>query len=139
MKQIICYLLFILSSAALLSQSQNVTDSQINSSAAAKIMFVTNVTEAQSSAKKDIENNTPFLFTSGGIAPIIYSTDKEFERKYSVYFYDIGCIAPDEEIMIEYNKIVFDLLDSKFGKNWRREIRLDILGFKEFRKIKPRR
>ena len=139
MKQIIYYLFFILSSAALQAQSQNITDSQINSSAAAKIMFVTNVTEARLSAKKDIESKTPFLFTPGGIAPIIYPNDKEFERKYLVYFYDFGCIAPDEEIMIEYNKIVFDLLDSKFGKNWRREIRPDVLGFKEFRKIKSRK
>lgn len=102
-------------------------------------MFVTDITEARLFAKKDIENKTPFLFTPGGIAPIIYPNDREFERKYSVYFYDFGCVTPDEEIMIEYNRIVFNLLDSKFGKSWRREIRPDVIGFKEFRKIKSRR
>ena len=61
----------------------------------------------------------------GGIAPIALSEgDIEFEKKYDVEYLILGDSEHEpEECIHQYNKIVFDYLDHKFGKNWRNEVR----------------
>jgi hypothetical protein len=82
-------------------------------------------------ASKDIQANKPSVLLQGGIAPIVYTTDKVFERKYNVVFYDFGCVAADsQECLLAYNKTIFEYLDRTFGKKWRKEIRKDAIGLK---------
>lgn len=82
-------------------------------------------------ALKDIQADTPAILLQGGIAPVVYTTDKSFEKKYNVTFLDFGCVAADrKECLIAYNKTIFEYLDKTFGKKWRKEIRKDAIGLK---------
>ena len=68
----------------------------------------------------------------GGIAPIIYTTDKDFQEKYHVGYNVFGCIAPDlDECLKVYNKTIFEYLDKTYGKKWRRDVRKDVIGLKD--------
>lgn len=83
-------------------------------------------------AKKDIEAKKPMILLQGGIAPVVYKTDKTFERRYKIYFNDFGCVAVDsQECLIAYNKTIFDYLDKTYGKKWRQEIRKDAIGLRK--------
>lgn len=84
-------------------------------------------------AQHDIDKNKPRLLLSGGIAPVIYSDQDKFEKKYGVKYYDYGCVTPSYECIEQYNKEIFKYLDNKFGKSWRREVRKDVIGFKRWK------
>ncbi|MBQ4818612.1 carboxypeptidase-like regulatory domain-containing protein [Aquimarina sp. MMG016] len=71
------------------------------------------------------------ILLSGGIAPVIYQSDEKFSKKYKLKFVEFGCEAVSEESLYEYNKIVFEYLDKKYGKKWRKEIREDVIGLKK--------
>jgi len=82
-------------------------------------------------ALKDIESKNLTILLQGGIAPVVYTTDKSFEIKYHITFNDFGCVADDrQECLIAYNKTIFDFLDKTYGKKWRREIRKDAIGLR---------
>ena len=82
-------------------------------------------------ALHDIRIGKPKLLLVGSIAPIVYKSDKAFSRKYNVYFYDYGCIPDRRECMLQYNTTIFEYLDAKFGKAWRKEVRKDIIGLNQ--------
>ncbi len=86
--------------------------------------------------KKDIENKTIFLFLQSGIAPVTYTTDQNFENKYGIYFHDFGCISPNYNSILAYNFKTFDYLTKLYQNKWKREIRKDVVGFKEWKKKK---
>ena len=44
---------------------------------------------------------------------------------------EFGCEAVAWESLYEYNRTVFEYLDKKYGKKWRKKIRQDIVGLKE--------
>jgi hypothetical protein len=75
-----------------------------------------------------------YYFSVWWNSPIVYATDSAFETKYNVRFHDYGCIGASNLNMMSYNGIMFDFLESKYGKVWRKEIRKDAVGFKEWRK-----
>jgi len=79
-------------------------------------------------ALKDIQDGKPKLLLVGGIAPIVYTTDKHFEKKYKVYFSDYGCTPGRQECMLAYNKTIFEYLDKTYGTKWRKEVRQDVIG-----------
>ena len=82
-------------------------------------------------ALKDIQSKTPTILLQGGIAPVVYITDKSFESKYQISFNDFGCVAGDrQECLIAYNKTIFEYMDKTYGKKWRREIRKDAIGLR---------
>jgi len=82
-------------------------------------------------ALRDINAHSRTILLQSGITPVVYQSDKEFERKYSVVYYDFGCVAPDKlECLVVYNKAVFEDLDRVYGKGWRKEIRKDAIGLK---------
>jgi hypothetical protein len=84
------------------------------------------------SALKDIKSKKAKLLLQGGIAPIIYSNDKAFSEKYSIGFYDFGCVAYDpQECLTAYNETIFQYLDKTYGKKWRTEIRKDVIGLRQ--------
>jgi len=82
-------------------------------------------------AIEDIENGEINILISSGIAPVEYKADRKFMKKYNVNFKDLGCEAIAQESLIEYNKVVFEYLDKKYGNKWRRKIRKDIVGLKK--------
>lgn len=82
----------------------------------------------QEIAEIDIQLNKPRLLIIGSIAPVIYKNQEKFERKYKIEYFDFGCVSPDEECIKQYNKCIFNYLDTKFGQKWRNEVRKDVVG-----------
>lgn len=85
---------------------------------------------------QDKNNHIIRLFLQGGIAPVVYTNDKEFEKKYDVFFYDFGCVAPYDNCVIRYNRNAFDYLTRTYGKKWMKEMRKDVIGFKQWKSRK---
>lgn len=106
----------------------------LNSSSAAKISYVSSELEAKKLAEEDIKNNFIVVFIQGGFAPVVYTTDKIFEKKFNVNFWIQGCVI--DKLSITYNFVIFDYLYKTYGKKWVKEIRKDALGFKEWKKQK---
>jgi hypothetical protein len=78
-------------------------------------------------AYKDIAKGKPKIILSGGIAPIANSeADFKFERRYGIKYDDLGCVAPADSCIAEYNKVIFAYLDKRFGRKWRSEVRKDV-------------
>jgi hypothetical protein len=115
-----------------LSFSQNESDYKYNTSGASKTTITDNCFDVKNYAEADIKNNTIFIFLQGGIDPIIYSTDKEFEKKHNIHFNDLGCIV--SKCAETYNHYIFDHLYKTFGEKWMKTIRKDTLGFKSWKK-----
>ncbi|MCM8571141.1 hypothetical protein NE848_17225 [Gramella jeungdoensis] len=115
------------------SRIGNLTDEQINSSGPAKLLFAKK-SEIRNIAKQDIENGIPFLLLQGGIAPVMIATDPQFEDKYKLYFYEYGCTGPDQNLIEDYNKIIFDYLTDQYGKKWIKEVRDDVVGLDDWKK-----
>jgi len=93
-------------------------------------MFARCISINADTAKSDIQKGNPELLLVGRIAPVEYPRDKEFEKKYDIEYYDFGCVVPGpDECIIEYNNVIFEYLDDKFGKEWRKEVRKDVIGF----------
>tara|TARA_R110002020_G_C15948382_1_gene745372 strand:- start:57 stop:656 length:600 start_codon:yes stop_codon:yes gene_type:complete len=82
-------------------------------------------------ALADIKNGEINILESSGIAPVFYKSDSKFAKKYNVNFVEYGCEGIAEESLYEYNKTVFEYLDKKYGKKWRKKIRKDIVGLNE--------
>lgn len=133
--------MFFLFSSIIFSQNRELTDAEYNNSTAGKITFVDSETCEQIDEwiKADFKNNNVYLFLNGGIAPVEYTSDKDFENKYGIRFYDFGCVPPNEKCVIEYNSRVFDYLTKEYGKKWKREIRDDVIGFKEWKRKNRRK
>ena len=82
-------------------------------------------------ALADIENGEINILESSGIAPVFHKSDSKFTKKYNVNFVEYGCEPIAEESLREYNRTVFEYLDKKYGKKWRKKIRKDIVGLNE--------
>jgi len=79
-------------------------------------------------AEKDIKKGKPKLLLIGGIAPIHHVGQEKIEKKFTFKYYDFGCTPPPIECVIQYNNVIFDYLDKKFNKNWRKDVRKDVIG-----------
>ena len=132
MKSTIITILLLTVSIPSFGQTKELTNDDYNSSGAIKLIFETEISRAQELAKKDIEKGIPFLLMQGGIAPVIYSTDSVFENRFKAYYFEQGCMGPDYELMKAYNIEIFKFLDKEYGKEWRRTIRKDVIGFKKW-------
>lgn len=104
-----------------------------------KLLFTDSETSARLLATKDIEKGTPYLLLQGGIAPVFIDTDAVFEKKYAIAFYEYGCTGPDYELVKAYNTVIFDYPKKTYGKKWFREVRDDVIGFKEWKKHRKSR
>ncbi len=81
-------------------------------------------------AEIDIREGHPRLMIPGGISPIMFYGQEKWEHKYGVEYENYGCTAPPEKQMAEYNRVIFDYLDNKFGVAWRKDIRKDVVGLR---------
>lgn len=86
-------------------------------------------------AEKDIKNNEIRLLLIGSIVPIMNTDeDNQFEKTFSLKYYDYGCTPPAVECVMDYNQRIFQYLDATYGKEWRKSVRKDIPGLKEYRR-----
>lgn len=81
-------------------------------------------------AKIDIKKEKICFMLQGGIAPIYKPGQEVFEKKYKVTYLDLGCVVPTTLCIEHYNAEVAKYLDLKYGKQWRKEVRKDVLGIK---------
>ncbi|MEZ4803774.1 MAG: hypothetical protein R2797_13455 [Gelidibacter sp.] len=82
-------------------------------------------------ALADIKNGEINILESSGIAPVFYKSDSKFAKKYNVNFIEYGCEGVAWESLYVYNRTVFEYLDKKYEKKWRKKIRKDIVGLQE--------
>ena len=100
-----------------------------------KLLFLENCKNAKTVAINDIRDNKIKVLIVGGIGPIEYTTDKYFEDKYEIVFYDYGDLPAKYDCMKYYNFEIFEYLTDKYGKKWRKEIRKDVFALKEWKKV----
>ena len=78
-------------------------------------------------AISDWNNKKAKLLIIGSIAPLSNTKlDKKFERKYKIEYFDFGCTPAPSDCIKEYNEKIFELLDKKYGKEWRKDVRKDV-------------
>ena len=78
-------------------------------------------------AESDWKNGKPKLLLFGSIAPIgNTSSDNRFEKKFGIKYFDFGCEPPIEECIKIYNQRIFEFMDKKYGKVWRKKVRTDV-------------
>lgn len=82
-------------------------------------------------ALNDLKSGQAKLLVKGGIAPMAPSpADNPFEKKYKISYIHFDCVMPDPKKMEEYNKVIFEYLDTIYGTDWRKEVRKDIVGLR---------
>jgi len=135
--RVLTIFILLISTQITFAQHFKLTDEQLNNSTTHKLTFAdtTNCGEVNGWFKSDTTNKTIFLFLQGGFVPVIFSTDSTFENKYNVYFYDFGDVGlPSDKCVIAYDNMVFDYLTIKYGKQWIRKLRKDVIGFNDWKK-----
>lgn len=100
------------------------------------LLIVANCEVNREIAERDIKKKKPKLLLVGSIAPVVYPDQYKFEKKFKIEYYDFGCVTPANECIIQYNERIFEYLDEKYGKSWRKEVRTDVIGFKKYKKTK---
>ena len=79
-------------------------------------------------ALSDWNKGEPRLLSTSGLAWYRdLKTEIPFEKKYNIKYYDFGCNGPDDTCLIQYNAKIFELMDSKYGKEWRKGVKSSIL------------
>ncbi|MBE9461943.1 carboxypeptidase regulatory-like domain-containing protein [Dyadobacter sp. UP-52] len=85
----------------------------------------------QNCALFDISIGKLKLFLQSGDPPITYFSQKRFSKKYKVQFYEFGdLIQYPFDCLVMYNQAVFQHLDNKFGRHWRKDFRPNVPGYK---------
>ncbi|MFD1468205.1 hypothetical protein ACFQ48_08215 [Hymenobacter caeli] len=103
--------------------------------ACAGLMFVStdnNCAQAVELARRDVRANTLSLVLVSGEAPVIFTADSILERQFKVQYFEEGCVAPAKSCVVAYNHFVFDQLQATYGDTWRRKVRRDVVGLKEW-------
>lgn len=92
--------------------------------------FIEKCEDVETLFKANLKKQTLFLLLQDGTAPVVITTDKAFEDKYQVYYYDFGCNGPNLECVKAYNELVFKHLTNLNRNKWKKEIRKDVIGLK---------
>ncbi len=83
----------------------------------------------KATAEKDIKDKRIRLLLTTGIIPSAETPqDENFEKKYNVVYYNYGYHCPALECIIQYNRCIFEYLDTQYGKDWRNMVRKDVWG-----------
>jgi len=83
-------------------------------------------------AEIDWKDGKAKLLLAGSISPLANSPqDIEFERKYKIKYYDLGCTPLLEECIKMYNERMFELMDKKYSFTWRSMARPDVEYFED--------
>jgi hypothetical protein len=86
---------------------------------------------AKRAAKDTSKNNITLLLPGGEALSFITDEDKLFESKFRITFLSRGCIRMHQDNELMYNKVMFKYLNGKYGKEWGKTIRKDVIGLKK--------
>ena len=75
-----------------------------------------------------------FLVLASGEAPVLFATDSVFKREFKVQYLEEVCVAPASACLVAYNHFVFDHLQATYGNTWRRKVRKEVVGPREWRR-----
>jgi hypothetical protein len=83
-------------------------------------------------ALRDINDSKLKILISSGTSPRINNKgDNAFERKFEIKYVVLGDSGPESWNCLEkYNDTVYEFLDKKYGKRWRKTVRDDAIGLK---------
>ncbi|SEB48604.1 hypothetical protein SAMN04489761_0991 [Tenacibaculum sp. MAR_2009_124] len=85
-------------------------------------------------ARKDWKSGVPKLYLNGGIVPIANTKeDYSFEKKYNVEYVELGCEGRIYECVSQYNYYIIKILDIKYGREWRKTKRKEIVGMEAYK------
>ncbi len=96
----------------------------VNASSKAQSLF----SVGRQSALNDIQQKQVKLLLIGGKVPVTQQGQENFEQQYGLQYHDYGVISPEAESVKAYNKTIFRYLDATYGKQWRKQVRKDVLG-----------
>ncbi len=120
-------------------QYRKLTYEDYKNSTAEKIYFVNSETcqEIDGWFQEDFNKCTIFIF----LQTEAESDDKNevniaFEKEFGVYYFNLGCEAPEQKCITKYNHQVFEYLTEQFDTKWISKIREDSIGFKNWEKNK---
>ncbi|MFC7667824.1 hypothetical protein ACFQT0_10820 [Hymenobacter humi] len=119
------------------SQGNQAADVRTSSPAHTQLLFVPSADCARQGvrlAEDDLARGAPVLLLQGGISPVVYPSDSAFEQRFGVQYFDEGCSAPSKECMMAYNARIFRYLQRNYAKAWWKDMRKDVIGFKEWKK-----
>ena len=133
MKNTLLILLFFTFNHVVFGQNRILTDEDFNNSGPSKMTFIEKCTDVEDLFKADLKKQTIFLLLQGGIAPVVIRSDKAFENKYQVYYYDFGCNVPNSECVKTYNELVFRHLTKLYRNKWKKEVRKDVIGLQNWK------
>ena len=118
-------------------QEIRLTDAQVSTPGHSQLLFVPTddcEKEGVRLAENDMSKGAFFLLLQSGLGPVVYTSDKLFEQKFGVQYFEEGCSAPPKECMMVYNVRIFRYLQRNYAKAWWKSIRKDTVGFKEWKK-----
>ena len=83
-------------------------------------------------ARRDINDSNLKILTSSGTSPRINNKgDNAFERKFKIKYVVLGDSRPESwNCLKKYNDAVYEFLDNRYGKKWRKTVRDDAIGLK---------
>ncbi|MCB0637224.1 MAG: hypothetical protein KDC54_11430 [Lewinella sp.] len=129
---LVSYFLLIISFA--LAQAPAMEKDTSTAPAVNQLVFTTTPDEARSLARIDLTNGEPYLILPGSLAPVVYASEPRFEEAYQVRYYYRGCTGAEYTLVAAYNEVVLDHLQQYFSRRWRRLIRRDVIGFRDWRR-----
>jgi len=83
-------------------------------------------------AHRDINDSKLKILTSSGTSPRINNKgDNAFERKFKIKYVVLGDSRPESwNCLKSYNDTLYEFLDNRYGKKWRKTVRDDAIGLK---------
>lgn len=130
MKSIILFLSLVFS-FSVFAQSDKVQEKFINVSQinGAKELTCNQIEEL---AKSDIEKGFIIILHGNRTQAITNETDHNYEKNYSLSFFGLGCMTPSYDCIKKYNWVMFDYLKVKYGNDWLKKTRNDLVGLDEW-------
>jgi hypothetical protein len=122
--------LFLVTATIVLAQEneRNATENQRATS------FITFENEATKKFDRDLKSNSLKIYLLGGIKSVIQKKDVEFEKQYTIQYYDFGCTPPANfKVYENYNLMVFNYLLKEHGEKWISFLNKNAFGFAKWK------
>jgi hypothetical protein len=103
-----------------------------------KLLFVSpdSTRQAKAIALENINSNNALLILEETTVTPFSTNDSIFQKQYGVKYEEQGKNRPNPEAIKVYNWTVFNHLNNRYGAEWTKTVRQDVLGVKDWRKYK---
>ncbi|AWH85280.1 hypothetical protein HYN59_09180 [Flavobacterium album] len=89
---------------------------------------------AEEQFRRDMENHTVKIYILGGLMDRIRDGEADFQKDYNITYYKFGCLAPPNlSFYSDYNLLVFEFLQKRYGKTWEEKIRTDVMAWDKWK------